>query len=87
MKLNLNLVKIEYLLIVSRVKVRNLGREPIIFVGDIPMKRVKITKALGVLIGESLSWESHIEKMYKTISMGIGPIKRLKSCVDSTTLL
>lgn len=86
-KLSLNVVKTEYLLIGSRFNLRNLGKEPNIFVGDIPIKRVKVKKALGVLIDQSLSWEDHIEKLSKAISMGVGAIRRLNSCVDSTTLL
>ena len=84
-KLSLNLVKTEYL-ISSRFNLRNLGKEPNICVGDIPIKRVKV-KAFGVLIDQRLSWKDHMEKLSKTISIGIGAIRRLKSCVDSTTLL
>ena len=60
-KLSLNLVKTEYLLIGSRHNINNLFHAPRIHVGDMPIKRVKETKALGVYIDEYLSWNKHIE--------------------------
>ena len=60
-KLSLNLVKTEYLLIGSRHNINNLFHAPRVHVGDMPIKRVKETKALGVYIDEYLSWNKHIE--------------------------
>ena len=54
-KLPLNLVKTEYLLIGSRHNINNLSHAPKVHVGDIPIKRVKETKALGVYIDKFLS--------------------------------
>ena len=51
-KLSLNLVKTEYLLIGSRHNINNLFHAPKVHVGDIPIKRVKETKALGDIILE-----------------------------------
>jgi hypothetical protein len=59
-KLSLNLVKTEYILIGSRHNINNILATPKVFVGDIPIKRVRETKALGVYIDEFLSWEKHI---------------------------
>ena len=60
-KLSLHLVKSEYLLIRSRHNINNLFHAPKVHVGDMPIKRVKETKALGVYIDEYLSWNKHIE--------------------------
>ena len=60
-KLSLNLVKTEYLLIGSSHNINNLFHAPKVHVGDMPIKRVKETKALGVCIDEYLSWNKHIE--------------------------
>ena len=60
-KLSLNLVKTEYLLIGSRHNINNLFHAPKVHVGDMPIKRVEETKALGVYIDEYLSWNKHIE--------------------------
>ena len=46
-KLSLNLVKTEYILIGSRHNINNILATPKVFVGDIPIKRVRETKALA----------------------------------------
>ena len=51
-KLSLNLVKTEYLLIGSRHNINNLFHAPQVHVRDIPIKRVRKTKVLGVYIDE-----------------------------------
>ena len=86
-KLSLNLVKTEYILIGSRHNINNILATPKVFVGDIPIKRVRETKALGVYIDEFLSWEKHIDKIAKKVSSGIGAIRKLKPCVDRNTLI
>jgi hypothetical protein len=86
-KLYLNLVKTEYILIGSRHNINNILASPKVFVGDIQIKRVRETKALGVYIDEFLSWEKHIDKIAKKVSSGIGAIRKLKSCVDRNTLI
>ena len=45
-KLSLNLVKTEYLLIGSRYNINNLLTAPNVYVGDTPINRVRVTKAL-----------------------------------------
>ena len=86
-KLSLNVIKTEYLLIGSRHNVNNLSAVPKVFVGEVPIKRVRQTKALGVCIDVFLSWNEHINKISKKVSSGIGVIRRLKPCVDHHTLL
>ena len=86
-KLSLNLVKTEYLLIGSRHNINNLFHVAKVHVGDIPIKRVKETKALGVYIDEFLSWNKHIEVISKKISSGIGAVRKLKPHVDHNTLI
>ena len=86
-KLALNVIKTEYLLIGSRHNVNNLPAVPNVFVCDVPIKRVRQTKALGACIDEFLSWNEHNNKISKKVSSGIGVIRRLKPCVDQHTLL
>ena len=38
---------------------------PKVHVGDMPIKRVKETKALEVYIDEYLSWNKHIELIFR----------------------
>ena len=64
-KLSLNLIKTEYLLIGSRHKINNISAVPNVSVGNVPTKRVRQTKALGVCIDEFFSWDKHIDKIAK----------------------
>ena len=86
-KLSLNLIKTEYLLIGSRHNINNVSAVPNVSVGDVPIKRVREAKALGVCIDEFLSWDKHVDKIAKKVSSGIGAIRQLKSCVDRNTLI
>ena len=86
-RLSLDLVKTEYLLIGLRENIDNLLAAPNVFVGDTPTKKVEEAKSLGVHIDEFLSWDKHIDKIAKKIPSGIGAIRKLKSCVDHNTLI
>ena len=55
-KLSLNIVKTEYLLVCPNYKSAQLALPPQIKLGDDPIKRVKVSKSLGVHIDEHLSW-------------------------------
>jgi hypothetical protein len=75
-KQSLNMVKTEYLLIGSQYNINNVLTAPNVSVGDIPIRRVRETKALGVYIDEYLSWESIlIQLIAKKASSGIAAIR------------
>ena len=59
-KLSLNLVKTDHLLIGSRYNINSLLEETNFFVSDVPITRVRVTKAFGVHIDEFLSWDKNI---------------------------
>ena len=73
-------------MIVSPHNLKNLNSEPNVFVGDEPIKRVHVTKALEVQIDEYLSWDKHIDHISKKISAGISALKRIKEFTDQDTL-
>ena len=81
-KLSLNLIKTEYLLTRSRHNINNISAVPNVSIGDIRIKRVRETNALGVCIDEFLSWDKHIDKIAKKVSSRIGAIRKPKSCMD-----
>ena len=81
-KLSLNLIKTEYLLIGSRHNTNNISAVPNVSVGDVPIKTVRQTKALGVCIDDFFSWDKHIDKIAKKVSSGIGAVRKRESCVD-----
>ena len=63
--LRLNIVKSEYMIIGSVQRIRNLSREPSLFIGNARLKRVKHKKVLGVTVDEYLSWHDHISNVVK----------------------
>ena len=48
--------------------------------------QVATAKSLGVTIDDNLDWGSHMEKIIKKVSSGIGAIKRVKHLVPQATL-
>ena len=51
-KLNLNVAKTEYMFISTLFKQSNLETTSLIMIGNLPIKRVKFVKSLGVKIDE-----------------------------------
>ena len=45
------------------------------------------TKSLGINIGQNLSWSKHVNEIAKTISSGIGALKRLRSFISEVTAI
>ena len=86
-KLNLNITKTKYMIIVSRYRIRSVGHQFRIEVCNQPLKREKVYKYLGIEIDESIIWKDHINKISKKISGGIGALKRVRHLVPSETLL
>ena len=48
---------------------------------------MKCTKVLGVQIDEHLSWNQHIEYIANKISSGIGTIRKLRTFINTSTLV
>ena len=74
-KLTLNQSKTEFMLIGSRQRLCTLSPLPSLEIDGIPVNQVSLTKSLGVLIDENLSWNMHINKLIKKIASSIGAIK------------
>ena len=53
-------------------------------VNDIPIKQVKSTRFLGVVIDEKLSWKDHISALKSKLKCQAGAINRIKDCVPKT---
>ena len=85
-KLTVNMTKTEFMLIVSRQKLNSLSAIPALEINGTQLNRVNLTKSLGVLIDENLTWSNHINPVTKKISSGIGSIKRISHCVPPATL-
>ena len=74
------------MLIGSRQRLCTLSSLPSLEIDGIPVNQVSLTKSLGVLIDENLSWNMHINKLIKKIASSIGAIKRVRPFVPFTTL-
>ena len=57
-----------------------------IVLNDTILERVKVTKFLGVLIDECLTWKNHIDCISKTISRNIGVMNKLKHSIPHCIL-
>ena len=86
-KLSPNMAKTKYMLIGSRQRLAKLSLEPNISIKGDPIKRVRDTKILGVLIHESLTWSKHIEEIAKTITAGISALKRFRDFASRYVLV
>ena len=85
-RLSVNAKKTNYMLLETRQ--RNLKQDDNIFIelDNTRLERVFITKFLGVIIDENLTWKNHIDGVTKTISQNIGVINKLKYFVPERVL-
>ena len=86
-KLTLNKDKTEYMIIGSAQRISKITNEPKITIGGNEIKRVKVTKTLGVIVDEILKWNDHINNVITKVSRGIGMLRRIKECVPKSTLI
>ena len=91
-KLSLNLVKTVFMILGTNYRLRDLDSDPastpyILSVGNIEIKRVKSTKYLGLIVGDTLSWSDHINHISMKIKRSIGVIKRAWSYLPKSSLI
>ena len=83
-KLSLNLKKTHFVLFhKKRDKVR-LSEE--LYINNVKINRVDKTKFLGVIIDETLSFQSHVSLIKGKISRGIGLLYKCRPCVTEETM-
>jgi len=75
------------MLIGSRQMLKTFHGLPSFTIDSNSIKQVEFTKSLGVYIDENLTWNVHIEHIYKKIASCIGILKRSRSFVPFETLL
>ena len=72
-KLSVNASKTNYMILgTPHMTSRKTSDSSNIVLNDTIFERVKVTKFLGVLIDECLTWKNHIDCISKTISRNIG---------------
>ena len=80
------MTKTEFMLIGSRQRLSTITVSPTLAINDFRVTQVATAKSLGVTIDDNLDWGSHMEKIIKKVSSGIGAIKRVRHLVPQTTL-
>ena len=85
-KLTLSMTKTEFMLIRSRQRLSTVTVSPTLAINDFRVTQVATAKSLGVTIDDNLDWGSHMEKIIKKVSSGIGAIKRVRHLVPQATL-
>ena len=85
-KLTLNNSKTEYMIIGSKKRLSQVTADPAISVGNLEIKRVEMTKSLGLMIDESLDWTAQVEHISKKVTSGLAILRRLRDTVEFNTL-
>ena len=85
-KLSLNSSKAEYMVIGSHKRLHQTRGDPPITLGDNQIKRVKVTKSLGLMIDETLTWDEQVTLITKKVNKGLNVIRRLRDFFDIKTL-
>ena len=87
-KLSLNVAKTEFMVISSRQKLQSLNDYTMnIQIDSVPINQSNQSKSLGLIIDENLSWKAHIHEISKTVSSGIGALKRVRPFVSMHTAI
>jgi hypothetical protein len=81
-KLSLNTSKTEYMVIGSYKRLHQTQSDPPITLGDNQIKRVKVTKSLGLMIDETLTWDEQVTLTTKKVNKGLNVMRRLRDFFD-----
>ena len=84
-KLSLNIAKTNYTLFHPKQKFIIFNNN--ITLDNVSVKQVEVTKFLGVLVDQHLSWKSHISYVTKKISKTIGIISKSSFYLSQKSLL
>ena len=85
-KLTLNVEKTGYMIIGTRQRLAKVSKEINASIDGKTVKQVYSKKTLGVIIDDKLCWNEQIDNISKTVSKGIGMLRRAKPFVSTETL-
>ena len=83
-KLSLNVSKTNYMIITN--KKSKPGATFKIMIANQSIERVMVSKFLGILVDDKLTWKDHITQIATKISKSIGIMNRIKNILDNSTL-
>ena len=78
-KLTLNRTKTEYMIIGSNKRVKHIDTEPCLHINDREINGVKISKSLGTMIDENLSWNDQVDQVTKKVNSGLSILSRFQN--------
>ena len=83
----MNASKTECILIGSHKKLQQNRNDILIEIDKALIECVNVSKSLGVMIDETLTWHCHVDLITKKVNSGLYVLKRLRDFVDAETLL
>ena len=83
-KMSLNVDKTHYIVFTSRKN--NVLRNQDIIINGCKINEVVVTKFLGVLIDNNLTWKYHIDHLCSKVSKNIGILRKLRGKLDTDTM-
>ena len=86
-RLSLNVAKTALMIIGSRQRLNTQCDEVDIRIDDEMIKRVNLTKSLGLTIDDRLSWSNHVDEICRKVSSAIGALKRIRPFISANTAL
>lgn len=86
-KLSLNIMKTEYMIIGSRQRLSALEDFDLsLSVNGISLKKVQVTKCLGLEIDENITWHAQVNKVKKSVLRGLNTLRKIKPILDKDHL-
>ncbi len=85
-KLTLNVSKTKFMVFGTKQCLRGTEEMPL-YADDEIIERVHSFKYLGVTLDESLTFEIHVDNLYKKTCSKLGAIKKARLCVNQETAL
>ena len=86
-KFSLNASKTECVLTGSHKKLQQNRNDFLIEIDKAPIECVNVSKSLGDMIDETLTWHCHVDLITKKVNRRLYVLKRLRDLVDVETLL
>ena len=84
--LSLNASKTEYMVIGSHKRLHQTESYPPITLGDNKIKIVKVSKSLGLMIDETLTWDAQVTLITNKVNKGLNFMPRLRDFFDIKVL-
>ena len=76
-KLSLNASKTEYMIIGSHKRLYQIRSDPSVTSDNNQIKRVKVTKPLGLMIDETLTWDEQVTLITNKVNKALNVLRRI----------